>query len=196
VAHLTHLDDLLGQPRTKSLFHGFEARLQGLSASHDMLARNKWQNVALADLVRSHLSHFGDLLERRIVMRGPHLRVTAAAAQAIGMALHELATNAGKYGALSTGKGQVEVRWNLDRTDVQRFSMEWSETGGPTVVAPTKRGFGWTVLCQLTKAALGADVSLEYAPAGVVWGLGCPADRVSVSPHRKWRRRHPADTKA
>ena len=116
-------------------------------------------------------------------MRGPHLRITAAAAQAIGIALHELATNAGKYGALSTGTGRVDIAWRLERAGAggHRFTMEWRENGGPTVVAPTRHGFGWSVLCQLTKLSLGADVTLEYAPTGVFWRCGCPADRVRES---------------
>jgi two-component sensor histidine kinase len=113
-------------------------------------------------------------------MRGPDFWITAAAAQTIGMALHELAINAGKYGALSIDAGHVDIAWRLERTDDNghRFTMEWSERGGPTVAAPTRRGFGWTVLCQMTKMLLGADVILEFAPAGVVWRLACPADRV------------------
>jgi PAS domain S-box-containing protein len=158
----------------------FGERIRGLSVSNDLLVRNQWQNVPLAELVRSQLAHFADLLESRIAVRGPDLRITAAAAQVIGMALHELATNAGKYGALSTDTGHVDIVWRLERAgaDGHRFSIEWSENGGPTVVAPTRRGFGWSVLCQLTKESLGADVTLEYAPTGVVWRLGCPVDRV------------------
>jgi PAS domain S-box-containing protein len=156
-------------------------RIRGLSASNDLLVRNQWQNVPLAELVRSQLAHFGDLLESRIAVRGPDLRIKAAAAQVLGMALHELATNAGKYGALSTDTGRVDIVWRLDRAagaGEHRFTMEWSEKRGPAVVAPTRRGFGWSVLCELTKASLGADVTLEYPPTGVVWRLGCPVDRV------------------
>jgi two-component sensor histidine kinase len=96
------------------------------------------------------------------------------------MALHELTTNAAKYGALSTDAGHVDIMWFLNRAGEggDRFTMEWSENGGPTVVTPTRRGFGWRVLCQLTKMSLEADVTLEYAPTGVVWRLDCPADRV------------------
>src|SRR5262249_37484715 len=146
----------------------------------DLLVKNRWQNVPLAARERAQLAHFGDLLESRIAIRGPGLRITAAAAQTIGRALHELATNAGKYGALSTDTGHVNIAWRLEQAgaDGDRFTMEWSENGGPTVVIPTRRGFGWSVLCQMTKMSLEADVSLEYAPAGVVWRLGCPADRV------------------
>jgi PAS domain S-box-containing protein len=153
----------------------FEERIRGLSASYDLLANNKWQNVPLSELVRVQLAHFADLMDDRIVMRGPDFWITSAAAQTIGMALHELATNAGKYGALSTDAGYVDIAWRLDG---HHFTMEWCESGGPTVVAPTRHGFGWTVLCQMTKMLLGADVTLEYEPAGVVWRLGCPADRV------------------
>jgi PAS domain S-box-containing protein len=165
---------------TQEFISRFSERIRGLSASHDLLVRNEWKDIRFAELVRSQLAHFADLLESRIAMHGPDLRITAAAAQVLGMALHELATNAGKYGALSTDKGRVDIVWRLERAGAggNRFAMEWREKGGPTVVTPTRRGFGWSVLCQLTKASLGADVTLEYAPTGVVWRLGCPADRV------------------
>jgi len=155
-------------------------RIRGLGASYDLLIENEWQSILLAELVRAQLSHFGDLLDGRIVVRGPELKITSAAAQTIGMALHELATNAAKYGALSTDAGHVDIGWRLERTNDggHCFTMEWSESGGPTVVAPTRHGFGWTVLCQMTRMSLGADVTLEYARTGVLWRLGCPADRV------------------
>jgi PAS domain S-box-containing protein len=158
----------------------FNERIQGLSASYDLLVNNEWQNVPLAELVHAQLAHFGDLLDGRIAAHGPKLWITSAAAQTIGMALHELATNASKYGALSTDTGHVDIAWRLQRAGdgEHRFTMEWREDGGPTVVAPSRHGFGWTVLCQLTRMSLGAEVELEYAPTGVVWRLGCPADRV------------------
>jgi two-component sensor histidine kinase len=165
----------------------FEERIQGLGASYDLLANNKWQNVLLAELVRAQLAHFGNLTGGRIAVRGPDFWITSAAAQTIGMALHELATNAGKYGALSTDAGRVDIAWRLERTDDDgyRFTMEWSESGGPAVVTPTRHGFGWTVLCQMTKMSIGADVTLEFAPAGVVWRLACPADRVRDGVERR-----------
>jgi PAS domain S-box-containing protein len=158
----------------------FNERIRSLSASYNLLIKNEWQDVPLSELVHAQLAHFGDLLGGRIAVRGPDLRITGVAAQAIGMALHELTTNAAKYGALSTDTGHVDIAWLLERTSAgdHRFTMEWSENGGPTVVSPTRRGFGWSVLCQLTKMSLEADVTLEYAPTGLVWRLGCPADRV------------------
>jgi two-component sensor histidine kinase len=158
----------------------FSERIRGLSSSLDLLVKNEWKNVSLAELVRSQLAHFGIFLESRVSVRGPDLRITAAAAQTIGMAFHELITNASKYGALSTASGHVDIVWGGEevRAGEHRFAIEWSERGGPTVVAPTRRGFGWSVLCQLTKMSLGADATLEYKPTGVVWRLVCPAERV------------------
>jgi two-component sensor histidine kinase len=87
----------------------FQDRLLALSASQDLLAKNKWKGVHLDKLARSQLAHFNDLIGTRIKMRGPPLLVSASAAQTLGMALHELATNAGKYGALSDDAGRVHL---------------------------------------------------------------------------------------
>src|SRR5258706_15581649 len=92
----------------------FSDRVQALSANQDLLVRNEWKGVDIADLVRAQLAHFADLIGSRIAVHGPKLRLNAASAQAIGLALHELATNAGKYGALSTDRGRVDLRWGTD----------------------------------------------------------------------------------
>jgi PAS domain S-box-containing protein len=177
----------------------FSERIRGLSSSNDLLVRSEWQNLPLAELLRSQIAPFADLLEGRIAAHGPDLRIKAAVAQVIGMAIHELATNAGKYGALSTDSGHVDIAWRLERagTGGDRFMLEWIESGGPTVVAPTRRGFGWRVLSQLTKMSLGADVTLEYAPTGVVWRLGCAADRVCdpAAPGQPKFVEHPVDAR-
>jgi hypothetical protein len=89
----------------------FSERVQALSANQDLLVRNEWNGVDVADLVRAQLAHFADLVGSRVAVRGPKLRLNAASAQAIGLALHELATNAGKYGSLSTDRGCVDIRW-------------------------------------------------------------------------------------
>src|SRR5262249_54865563 len=97
----------------------FTERIQALSANQDLLVRNEWQGVDVEELVRAQLAHFDDLVGSRIAVHGPKLRLNAAAAQAIGLTLHELATNAGKYGALSTDKGHVHVRWGDKRRHFQ-----------------------------------------------------------------------------
>jgi PAS domain S-box-containing protein len=150
----------------------FSERIQALSANQDLLVRNDWRGVVIADLVRAQLAHFADLVGTRIVVSGPHLRLTAASAQAIGLALHELSTNAGKYGALSTDKGRVAVRWEIHG---DAFHMSWIERDGPPVTPPRQRGFGTIVMEVMAERSVGGKVDLDNAPAGVTWRLTCPA---------------------
>jgi PAS domain S-box-containing protein len=158
----------------------FEERLLALSASHYLLVKNEWKGAGLEELVSSQLEHFKDLISTRINVLGPPLMVRPAAAQAIGMALHELATNAGKYGALSQSKGKVIIHWNTAKTDqgVNIFVMDWQEEGGPLVTTPKRRGFGSTLLQQVLELNLNAEVKLDYAPSGLGWRLRCQANNV------------------
>jgi PAS domain S-box-containing protein len=151
----------------------FSERIQSLSANQELLVRNEWRGVDLEDLVRAQLSHFADLIGSRIAANGPKLRLRAASAQAIGLALHELATNAGKYGALSTEKGRVDVFWAIEG---ETLTMSWTECGGPPVSAPERRGFGTTVVERMAESSLGGTVDLDYAPSGLTWHLTCPAE--------------------
>jgi two-component sensor histidine kinase len=125
-----------------------------------------------SDLVRAQLAHFADLIGSRITVHGPKLRLNPASAQAIGLALHELATNAGKYGALSTDAGRVDIRWGIDG---DTLAMSWTECEGPPVSAPERRGFGATVMEAMTERSVDGKVDLDYAPAGLTWRLTCPA---------------------
>jgi PAS domain S-box-containing protein len=150
----------------------FTERIQALAANQDLLVRNEWQGVDVEDLVRAQLAHFADLIGSRIPIQGPKLRLNAAAAQAIGLALHELATNAGKYGALSTNIGRVDVCWG---TDGDTLTMSWTERDGPPVSPPERRGFGSTVIASMAKRTVDGEVELDYAPSGLVWSLTCPA---------------------
>ncbi len=150
----------------------FTERIQALAANQDLLIRNDWKGVDIEDLARAQLAHFADLVGFRIAVGGPKLRLNAAAAQAIGLALHELATNAGKYGALSVDSGHVDVGWRID-DDI--FAMSWTERDGPPVSQPERRGFGRTVIESMAKRTVGGEVKLDYAPSGLMWGLTCPA---------------------
>jgi PAS domain S-box-containing protein len=150
----------------------FSARIQALSANQELLARNEWNGVEIADLVRAQLAHFADLIGSRIVVHGAKLRLNPASAQAIGLALHELGTNAEKYGALSTDTGDVDIGWGIDG---DTLIMRWSEHGGPPVSMPTRRGFGTIVMAAMAERSVGGTVDLDYAPSGVTWRLTCPA---------------------
>lgn len=164
----------------KEFVQRFSQRIQALAASHDLLARSEWKSVAIRELVQAQLGHFEDLLERRIILGGPPLELSVAAAQCIGMVVSELATNAAKHGALSGQDGRVEVAWRIDHSDAQeRFTMTWHERGGPPVVAPSRRGFGSTVIETMAELSLDGAVQLDFAPSGLTWRLACPADRVS-----------------
>jgi PAS domain S-box-containing protein len=150
----------------------FSERIQSLSANQDLLLRNEWKGVDVKGLVHAQLAHFADLIGSRISADGPTLCLRANSAQAIGLALHELATNAGKYGALSTEAGRVDVRWEA-RGGI--FTMSWTESGGPAVSLPGRRGFGTIVMGVMAERSLGGEVDLDYPPTGVTWRLTCPA---------------------
>jgi PAS domain S-box-containing protein len=150
----------------------FSERIQALSANQDLLVRNEWKGVEVEDLVRAQLAHFAGLIGSRITVSGPKLRLKAASAQAVGLALHELATNGGKYGALSTDTGHVDVSWG---TDNDTLTMSWTERDGPPVSAPKRRGFGTIVMEAMTTRSVDGAVDLDYAPSGVTWRLTCPA---------------------
>ena len=158
----------------------FGERIQALAGAQDLLIKNEWRGVDLEELVLSQLAHFKDLIGTRIKLKGHALLISASAAQTIGMALHELATNAGKYGALSTREGRVEIEWSHKRagTDKETFELTWREKGGPAVEPPSVQGFGSTVICTLAEANLNAMVELDFAAGGLSWRLQCPAANV------------------
>jgi PAS domain S-box-containing protein len=158
----------------------FDQRIRALAVNQDILVKSDWRHVSLDQLVRSQLAHFADLLDKRIIIEGPPVSVNAASAQTLGMIVHELATNAGKYGALSDQAGRVLASWafqvGADKT--RRFVMQWRETGGPAVRAPAHSGFGTTVLNRMARANLGADIDLSYPASGLIWRMECDAARL------------------
>jgi PAS domain S-box-containing protein len=149
----------------------FSERIQALAANQDLLIRSEWRGVEVEDLVCAQLAPFADLIGSRIVVYGPKLRLNAASAQPIGLALHELATNAGKYGALSTDAGRLDIGWGADG---DTFTMSWTEREGPPVSAPKQRGFGTTVMEAMVERSVDGAVELDYARSGLTWRLICP----------------------
>jgi two-component sensor histidine kinase len=148
----------------------FAARLTILSKAHDILTQTSWTSAPIDHVVTSALAphRSGD---RRINISGPDVELQPKPALALALAVHELATNAVKYGALST-KGKVDVHWSNDAESGFRFS--WTESGGPTVVEPTRKGFGSRLIERILAADFGGDARTYYRPGGVVCELIAP----------------------
>jgi len=148
-----------------------ETRLQALSRSHDLLTRENWVGAGLLDLVNVALEPFGvsNAQSKRLAVSGSNIRLPPKAALALGIAFHELATNAMKYGALSNATGSITVAWtNEPAPQGNRIRLRWQEKNGPPVVAPTRKGFGSRVLERGLAHELEAKVQLEYPADGVV----------------------------
>jgi PAS domain S-box-containing protein len=142
------------------------ARLAVLSRTNEALMRGAWTEADLEELVRNELQMF-QRGTNRIAMTGPKLHVTARIATAFGLIIHELATNAAKYGALSSPDGRVTVAWRFANSDLSRVAFEWIEQGGPRVVPPTRKGFG-SELIAINIESLGSTPHVEYPPQGLI----------------------------
>ena len=161
-----------GADLPKSFQESFSRRLHALAANQDLLVRSSWESIQLEALVRAQLAPFGVRRGNRFSLSGPAIQVSARAAQGLGMALHELATNAAKYGSLSTDAGRVEIRWQVDDLG---FTISWQEFGGPEITRSPKRdGFGKTVIDSLIRSTLDANVTIDFAPSGLTWTCRCP----------------------
>ena len=159
----------------------FTARLHSLAGSHDLLVQEDWQGASMRELVRSQLGHYSDRDDPQIELIGDAMQIPPDAAQHIGMALHELATNAAKYGALSTPAGKVQISWRTmpasDGTPMCHLS--WEESGGPPVERPSRRGFGRVVIERTVARALHGEVKIDYAASGLKWRLEFPRSLIT-----------------
>ncbi len=152
----------------------FSERIHTLAASHDLVVKSRWKGIEISDLIRVQLGHFVDLLDSRIELDGPPVRLSVKAAQTLGMVVHELATNAAKYGALSNDSGRVEIGWRAN----DAFTIGWTERDGPHVEAPRRHGFGSTVVKTMAESNLDGEVDLDFAPTGLRWRVVCPSSKV------------------
>ncbi len=152
---------------------GLGDRISALAGAHDLLVSENWEGAPVRELIERQLQPFVDALNERVVLEGPDVTISAQAAQSLALAMHELATNASKYGALSGEQGRVAVTWNVEPMPDgrRRFSMRWQERGGPPVQAPVRRGFGSFVLERMVGAGLNGESRLDYAPDGLNWTL-------------------------
>ena len=160
----------------------FTSRLQAFAETHDLLIKADWRGAAIVDLVRTQLAPFFELDRNRITLEGPDLRVNAKTAEQIGLALHELATNAAKYGAFSGQGGLVDIRWKLElgETGNENLLLIWNEHAERAVRAPERNGFGRMIVTEIVPKSLDGSASLEFMPDRVVWILTVPAARALV----------------
>lgn len=152
----------------------FEARLHALSQAHDMLTVKQWVHAPLEAIVRTAIAPCADD-PGRFTLQGFPVELEPQRALALTMALHELFTNAMKFGALSTEGGHVDIRWTRETRDGgECLVLRWEERGGPPVVAPTRRGFGSRLIERGLRHDLGGDVSLDFLPTGVTCRITAP----------------------
>ncbi|MDQ3080243.1 MAG: PAS domain-containing protein [Pseudomonadota bacterium] len=165
-------------PDVQTVKESIETRIAALSRSHGLLGREKWDGAGLNDLVREALAPFSvsEGQTERFTVSGDNIRLSPKAALALGIAFHELATNAAKYGAFSNDAGTVSIKWTLEtKPDGRWLCLHWREKDGPTVKPPTRKGFGSRVIEQGLAHELEGKVKMEYLPAGIVCTIYIPA---------------------
>jgi PAS domain S-box-containing protein len=152
----------------------FEGRLTALAAAHDVLTRENWESASMLRIVEDSLAPYRS--ERaRFRIEGADLRLPPKTAVSLALAIHELATNAVKYGALSVPSGEVAIRWSQEPGDTgPRLRFEWREQGGPPVAPPSRRGFGTRLIERSLAAEFEGEVKIDFAPGGVVCTVDAP----------------------
>ncbi len=171
---LTIINAMMRQTRADTvpeLIMAMQGRIGALSRVQTRLARDQWDRTDLLKLVGEELAPFGKDVAGRFEISGSRVPLSADAAQALAIVIHELATNAVKHGALSISVGRVAIEWALDK---DRLVLSWTETGGPLVSPPSREGFGTRAIALLTQQLEGS-VQLEWSPAGLACVLSIPA---------------------
>jgi PAS domain S-box-containing protein len=165
----------------------FAARLISLGRAHDILTRSSWTEAPIMEVVEGALAVHRGAATARIRTSGPNVLLAAQPALSLALALHELATNAAKYGALSNDDGTIDLRWHVVHgDDAARFCLTWSEQGGPPVLAqPTRKGFGSRLIERSFAAEVGGEVKLTYAPTGLICRLEAPLAAMQDRPDEK-----------
>jgi two-component sensor histidine kinase len=174
---------------TRDFIEALNHRLQSMAEAHSLLSRSRWQGVSLADLVSQELDPYATV--GNTIIEGPHVGLSATATQALAMVLHELTTNAAKYGALSTPQGRVSVRWHRisDGGVSTRLRLTWQEEGSPAVSSTARPGYGTSVIRNLIPYELGGAVNLDFSAGGV-----CCIIEFAVESAESLRRFAPAES--
>jgi len=150
-------------------------RLHALSVSQDLMIDSEWRGADITNIIRWQLASIIDDYASRIKLTGPLCTLTPRTAQALGLAIFELATNALKFGSLSAKAGTVHIVWSIgDNAGMREFHISWQELGGPSVIAPIHSGFGSTIIERMVARSLLGSAKVTYAPAGLIWELVAP----------------------
>ncbi|NIX76866.1 PAS domain-containing protein [Microvirga terricola] len=156
-------------------YQGFVGRIVSLARTHNLLTEDLWQKAALEDLIRTELGPYEDEARNRVTVEGPFVELPSEAAVPVGMAIHELTTNAAKHGALSTFGGAVEVKWSVEHSGEKPIlHFSWTEQGGPRVAAPSQQGFGSRLLQRVLTTQLQADVKMDFRSDGLRFTMTMP----------------------
>jgi two-component sensor histidine kinase/PAS domain-containing protein len=159
----------------------FSGRLQALSVAHDILTQTRWIGVGLNELVEKLIAPYragGD----RITVQGPAVLLSARAVLPLSMVLHELTTNAAKYGGLSAPGGRIEISWTVSGGERRQVELVWSESGGPPVSKPSSSGFGTALVDRVIKYDLDGRSTIAFDPAGLRCTIAFPIATIGISP--------------
>lgn len=171
------LQTLRGSADSAAFQDNFIARLMALSATHDILTQKLWESASIHEILAAELRPHGGIDQQRIRVEGEIVQLKPKQAVSLGMAFHELATNAVKYGALSTPKGCIRIQWSVEEqaeAGTRHLAIRWSEHGGPPVVPPQHQGFGTRLIDRSIGHELGGTAEIEFAPAGIECLLTVP----------------------
>lgn len=172
---------LKGAADLTSARNNLDARLIAMSGAHDLLTQQTWQGAWIADVLNGALSSFVQE-PKRVSLSGSRVWIAPRMALSLSMALHELATNATKYGALSNESGSIAVSWNIAPQDQNVLQIRWSESGGPVVARPSRRGFGSRLIEQVLAADLEGKVELQFRAEGVICHIEAPLGDAEEQP--------------
>jgi two-component sensor histidine kinase len=158
-----------------AFYRSFSNRITSLAKTHTLLTEDYWQTAPLREIALGELKPFAESRQPRFMLIGPPVELSADLAVPVGMALHELTTNAICHGALSVPDGHVEVRWSVDEVEgVRKLHLEWRERGGPPVGEPQHQGFGTTLLQRVLPMQCKAEVEVQYDPEGLRFRMQAP----------------------
>ena len=166
-------------PTTKDFIATVEGRVHALAATHNLLSATRWEGADLGKIVEEEMAPYHANHRQRVITGGPAVVLLPATAQAVALALHELATNAAKYGALSTETGTLGVTW---RAEGDALVLDWTETGGPPAAEPARLGFGLTIVRSSIEAQFRGGVSYEWRREGLRCTLSIPAAQIAAPP--------------